>query len=270
MPVLGAFAALETLARVGFVVKGVLYMVVGALALQVALAAGGRITGTSGALTTVLRQPFGSSLLLVAAIGLLGYAVWRVLQGIFDPDRLGTGWAALAARFTLILRGAVHGLLGYRAIQLYRGLGVGAGSGEREAAAAAFQWPLGDWLVVITGIGMIAFAISEARNAITGRLSRNMKTADLRSEAGNWAVDVSRFGIGSRAIVFGLLGWAVVAAGWSRDPSEVGSLAESLRTLAEQPGALGRWLFGATAAGLVAYGFYEIVHARYLHMRPVR
>jgi hypothetical protein len=266
-----AFSALETLARVGFVVKGVLYMVVGVLALQVALAAGGRITSASGALSTVLRQPFGRTLLLVAAVGLLGYAVWRVLQGIFDPDYLGTGWGALATRFTLVLRGAIHGVLGYQAIQLYRGLGVSAGgSSEREAAAVAFQWPLGDWLVVVTGVGMIAFAISEVRDAIKGHLSRNMKTADLRSEAGNWAVDVSRFGIGARAIVFGLLGWAVVVAGWSRDPSEVGSVADSLRTLAEQPGALGRWLFGATAAGLVAYGFYEVVHARYLHMRPVR
>jgi hypothetical protein len=265
-----AFAALETLARVGFIVKGVLYMVVGALALQVALAAGGRITGTSGALTTVLRQPFGRSLLLVAAVGLLGYAVWRVLQGMFDPDGLGTGWGALYNRFTYMFRGFIHGMLGVQAFQLYRGLGVSAASSERKVAAEAFQWPLGDWLVVITGIGLIAFAISEAHDAIKGHLARNMKTAELRSEAGNWAVDVSRFGIGSRAIVFALLGWAVVVAGWSRDPSEVGSVAESLRTLAEQPGALGRWLFGATAAGLVAYGFYEIIHARYLHIRRVR
>jgi hypothetical protein len=265
-----ASAALETLARVGFVVKGVLYMVVGALALQVALASGGRITGTSGALTTVLRQPFGRTLLLVAAVGLLGYAVWRVLQGIVDSDGIGTGWGPLYKRTSYVLRGLVHGMLGYQAIQLYRGLSIASGNSERDVAAEAFRWPLGDWLVVVIGLGLIAFAISEARAAITGQLSRNMKIADLRSEAGNWAVDLSRFGIGSRAVVFGLLGWAVVVAGWSRDPSEVGSVAESLRTLAEQPGALGRWLFGATAAGLVAYGFYEMIHARYLRIRPVR
>ena len=57
---------------------------------------------------------------------------------------------------------------------------------------------------------------------------------------------------------------------WSRDPSEVGTTASSLGTLAEQPGALGRWLVGVTAAGFVAYGFYEIIHARYLHIRRVR
>ena len=73
-----------------------------------------------------------------------------------------------------------------------------------------------------------------------------------------------------RAVVFALLGWAIVVAGWSRDPSEVGTTASSLRTLAGQPGALGRWLLGVTAAGFVAYGFCEMIHARYLHIRRVR
>jgi hypothetical protein len=89
------FGALELIARAGFLVKGVLYLVVGALALQVAARLGGRVTGTRGAFTTVLAQPFGRTLLLVAACGLLGYAAWRLLQGLFDPDGLaGTTGAA--------------------------------------------------------------------------------------------------------------------------------------------------------------------------------
>jgi hypothetical protein len=86
---------LELLARTGFFVKGVLYIVIGVLALRVATGLGGRVTGTSGALTTVLGQPFGRTLLLIAAIGLLGYAVWRVLQGLLDPDRWDTNGARL-------------------------------------------------------------------------------------------------------------------------------------------------------------------------------
>ena len=85
---MNGLGAITWLARVGFLVKGVLYMVIGTLALQVAANAGGRVTGTRGALTTVLGQPFGRTLLLVAAIGLLGYAAWRVLQGLFDPGRI--------------------------------------------------------------------------------------------------------------------------------------------------------------------------------------
>ena len=76
--------------------KGVLYLVVGALALQVAAQAGGRVTGTRGALLTVLGQPYGRMLLLLAAIGLFGYAAWRILQGVLDPE--GYGPAGRASR----------------------------------------------------------------------------------------------------------------------------------------------------------------------------
>ncbi len=89
---MNGFGAITWLARLGFLVKGVLYMVIGALAFQVAAKTGGRVTGTRGALTTVLGQPFGRTRLLVGVVRLLGYAAWRILQGLFDPDRLGNNW----------------------------------------------------------------------------------------------------------------------------------------------------------------------------------
>ncbi len=99
--------------------------------------------------------------------------------------------------------------------------------------------------------------------------SRSLIREEMRREAGEWAAGVSRFGVAARAVIFALLGWAIVVAGWFRDPSEVGTTASSFRTLAAQPGGLGRWLLGVAAAGFVAYGFYEIIHARYLHIRRV-
>jgi hypothetical protein len=267
---MNGFGAIEWLARGGFLVKGVLYIVIGALALQVAARAGGRVTGTRGALTTVLGQPFGRTLLLVAVVGLLGYAAWRILQGLFDPDRLGNNWRGLAIRATFVARGALHAVLGWQAFRLYRGLSAASGTSEREVATEAFRWPLGDWLVVLAGLGLIGFAVQQVYAAITCRLERNLDVEEMRREAGEWAVGLSRFGVAARAVVFAVLGWAIVVAGWFRDPSEVGTTASSFRTLAAQPGGLGRWLLGVTAAGFIAYGFYEIIHARYLHIRRVR
>ncbi len=266
---MNGFGAIEGLARMGFLVKGVLYMVIGALALQVAANAGGRVTGTRGALSTVLGQPFGHTLLLLATIGLLGYAAWRALQGLFDPDRLGREWRGLAIRATFVVRGVMHAVLGWQAFRLYRGLSGSSGTSERDVATEAFRWPLGDWLVVLAGLGLIGFAVQQVYAAVTCRLERNLDVEEMRREAGEWAVGVSRFGVAARAVVFALLGWAIVVAGWFRDPAEVGTTASSFRTLAAQPGGLGRWLLGVTAAGFVAYGFYEIIHARYLHIRRV-
>ena len=266
---MGGLRALELLARAGFFVKGVLYVVVGALAVQVAARVGGRVTGTRGAFAAVLAQPNGRTLLLLAAIGLLGYAVWRVLQGFFDFDRRGSHWRGLAIRFSFVVRGVVHALIGLQAYRLYRGLSA-AGTSERQLAAEVFRWPLGDWLVVFAGIGLIGFAMQQARAAWIGRLERDLDVSRMRREAGEWAVNFSRFGVAARAVVFAILGWGVAVAGWSHNASSVGTTTGSLRILAAQPGELGHWLLGVTAAGLVAYGFYQFMHARYLHIRLER
>lgn len=258
---------LELLARTGFLVKGLLYIVIGVLALQVATGLGGRVTGTRGALMTVLGQPFGRTLLLIAAISLFGYAVWRVLQGLLDSDGLGHEWRAIALRVSYVGRGAVYAALGLQVVRIYRGLSQSSGTSEREIAAEAFRWPFGDWLVVLAGLALIGFAVQQVYAAITSRLERNLDLARLRRDAGEWAVSLSRFGMAARGVVFALLGWFVVGAGLSRDPSEVGTTASSMRLLAAQPGGLGRWLLGITAAGFIAYGFYQLVHARYLRIR---
>jgi uncharacterized protein DUF1206 len=263
-------AALEGLARTGFVVKGALYLVVGALALQLALREGGAVTDKRGALLTVLGEPYGHALLLIAACGLFGYAAWRLLQGLVDPGRTNRGWYGAWMRVTYVVRGLLHGALGWQALRLYRGLGTSTGGGERAAAAELFTWPGGDWLVVAAGLGLIAFAIHELHGAWTGRLERDFDERQLAHEAGPWAVHVSRFGVAARGVVFILVGWSAVMAGFSENPSEVHTTETSLRTLASQPGHWGRALLGTTAAGFVAYGFYQMIHARYLHIRIPR
>src|SRR6186997_1335734 len=94
--------SLDLLARLGYSAKGVLYGVVGLLAFQAAIGAGGRITDSDGALRAIMRQPFGHTLLLVLAIGLFGYAAWRTLEGIFNSERRGSDLKDLAVRGSYI------------------------------------------------------------------------------------------------------------------------------------------------------------------------
>jgi hypothetical protein len=258
---------LELLARTGFLVKGALYLVIGTLALQAAARAGGRITGTRGALLTVLQQPFGRALLLVAAVGLFGYAAWRIIQGVLDPERYGRGWRGLAMRIGFVARGAMHAALGWQALRLYRGLSAARGATERVVARELLAWPLGDWVLALAGLGLIGFAVQQIYAGFTERLERGLAVDELRREAGDWAVRVSRFGVAARGVVFLVLGWGALAGGWFRDVSEVNTTASSLRTLGAQSGNLGRWLLGVTAAGFIAYGFYQMIHARYLRIR---
>lgn len=260
--------AIVLLARAGFFVKGVLYMVVGWLAASMALGAGGRLTSTDGALLAVLRQPYGRMLLLVAVMGLWGYALWRCIQAIADPDGEGTDGKGLLKRASYVLRGVLYAGLGWQALRLYRGLSVQSGD-DSEAVDALVALPQGEWLLVLVGVGLIVYAGFEARRAWTCRLPSDLDISRLRSEAGNWSVAVSRFGLAARALVFAVIGGTAIQAGLNGRTSDMEGTEGALRILAGNPGAVGQTLLAVVGAGLIAYGFYQVVHARYLHIRRV-
>lgn len=254
------------LARAGIFTKGVLYMVVGWLAATAAFGAGGRLTGSDGALLAVLRQPYGRVLLLVAAIGLFGYACWRITQAIADPDGDGTSAKGLALRASYVLRGGVYAALGWQALRVQRGLSVDSG-GESDAADALFALPFGEWVLAIVGLGLIGYAAYEAWSAWSCRLPRDLDTRRLRAEAGDWAIAVSRFGLAARAVVFAVIGFTAIRAGISGSASDLEATGGALRILSLQQGDAGRWILAAVGLGLIAYGFYQLVHSRYLHIR---
>lgn len=256
---------LVLLARGGLFVKGVLYMVVGWLAASAALGTGGRLTGSDGALLTVLRQPYGRAMLLIAAIGLFGYAGWRVVQAIADPDGDGTSPTGMARRASYVARGVIHAALGWQALRVQRGLSVNSG-GESDAADALFALPLGEWVLVVVGLGLIGYAGFEAWSAWSCRLPRDLDTRRLRAEAGGWAIAVSRFGLAARAVVFAVIGYTAIRAGISGSPSDLEATGGALRILSLQQGAAGPWILAVVGLGLIAYGFYQLVHSRYLHI----
>lgn len=260
--------AIVLLARAGFFTKGVLYMVVGWLAASTALGAGGRLTSTDGALLTVLRQPYGRVLLLIAIAGLWGYALWRGIQAVVDPDGDGSDAKGLLKRASYLLRGVLYASLGWQALRLYQGLSAGTGD-DSEAADTLAALPLGDWLLVLVGLGLIAYAAYEARRGWTCRLPSDLDTGRLRSEAGEWAVTVSRFGLVARAVVFAVIGGTAIQAGLQGDASDMEGTEGALRILASNPGGAGQALLTVVGIGLIAYGFYQMVHARYLHIRRV-
>src|SRR5688572_28838487 len=181
---MNGFGAIKWLARVGVLVKGVLYIVIGALALQ--LAAKGRRT-RNGDEWRAHDHPRITIRPYAAARG-RGWASRprhrRILQGLFDPDRLGNNWRGLTIRASFVARGALHAVFGWQAFRVYRGLSAASGTSEREVATEAFRWPLGDWLVVLAGLGLIGFAVQQVYAAITCRLERNLDVDKMRREAG--------------------------------------------------------------------------------------
>jgi Domain of Unknown Function (DUF1206) len=250
----------ERLARVGYVAKALLYITIGLAAAQAAFGRGGRTTDTQGALRLVHGMTFGRVMLLVVAAGLMGYAVWRVVEAVVDPDRRGRGAKGIALRAGSAARGLLHGGLGITALRLaYGDRSAGTHDQGREWTEVAFGLPGGELLVWIVAAGITGYGVYQLYRSYAPKLGRQLDLSQLRAPALGWVVGVSRFGIAARGVVFCLIGLFLARAAARHDAGQVGGVRESLGALA----GMGRWPFVVVALGLVAYGVYELVNARY-------
>jgi Domain of Unknown Function (DUF1206) len=258
---------LEHLARLGYASKAVVYAIVGVLAILTALNRGGRITDTSGALRVVFRQPFGRTLLVVLAIGLCGYAVWRLLDAIADPDRNGTSAQGLVVRIGNAIRGCIYGALGLEAIRLLRGLRGSDGNEARTWTARILELPLGELLLGAAGAIVAIYGITEAIHSLRGKHDPNLDMSCFQRTLRPALQKISRFGVGVRGGLIATLGIFLVRAALTHDPSEAAGSRESIVRL----GGLvqGRWFLTLIAAGVLAYAVDQAVHARCRRIRPV-
>jgi uncharacterized protein DUF1206 len=248
--------------RLGYVAKAVVYLLIGTLALRVAIGLrGGRLTDPGGALYVVLQRPMGHTLLLAIAVGLLAYAAWQVAAALLGRDRHAR--AGYLARALTIVRAAVYGLIGVQAMRLALGL-RGGHTGPAPLVREALHWPFGEWLVILAGVGSALYVLFEIRDAINGHLEPDLDASTLRRGAGEWALQVARAGIVARALVLVLLAVGVIRAGLAHRASDAGGMDASLTVLHSLP--QGAFLLGAAAAGLFAYGVYQLLHARYARL----
>jgi hypothetical protein len=258
---------LERLARLGYLSKAIIYAIVGVLAILTAVNRGGRITDTSGALRLVLTQPFGRILLAIVALGLCGYAAWRLLDAIGDPDRHGTGPSGLAVRIGTAIRGCIYGGLAIEAIRLLRGL---RGSRRDEAetwTARVLDLPFGEILVGIAGAIVAVYGVSEVVQSLRGKHDAKMDWSPIAPGMRPAVQKISQFGVAVRGGLIATLGVFLVRAAVTHDPTEAAGSRESMLRL----GGLveGRWFLALIAAGVLAYAVDQAVHARCRRIRPV-
>ena len=257
---------IERFARVGFAAKAVLYTVIGVLALRAAFGIGGATTGSEGALATLVRQDWGPILLVVIALGLFGYAAWRVTEALLDPERKGNGPKGIALRISYAARGLIHAALGVQAVRLVTGSGASRGQNAESWTADVLQAPMGRWMVVAAGAAIAGYGLYQLYRAWKAKLSRQLDLSRVSHEAGAWIIKVCRVGIGARGVVFAVIGGFLIRAGLDRDANKAADTGEALSAIGNQP--FGQWLLAFVAVGLIAYGAYEAVQARYRVIRP--
>lgn len=255
---------LEFLARVGYVAEGVIYTLVGTLAVLAVLGPGGRATGTRGAISTLAGEPFGQLMLALMGFGLGGFVVWRFVQCVADADRKGRSFTGLAARAGSALSGLAYaGLAVYAVSLLLPVVGIGRGS-PAERIAWLMSIPGGIWLVAAIGAGFVMLGVVHVRVAYRRIYEEDWETQALSAAQQHWAGRLARIGLCSRALVFVIVGVFLITAAIQTEPDKAKGLGGALRAVAEQP--YGPWLLAGIGLGLLCYGLYCFVNARFRYI----
>ena len=253
------------LARLGYVAKGVVYVVIGFLALREALGAGGKTTDPSGAMASIGSQPFGGAMLVVLAAGLACYALWKLVQGVFDADGKGSDPHGLLRRVGFVGSAAIHGAFAFTAAQSVFGA---EDSAEDAAVASAMAYgpPVGRILVALVGLGVVGVGLYQLYAAYGAKFREDLKLDAMSEGERLWVTRAGRFGTAARALAIGVAGAFVLLAAYQSDPQETRGLGAALETLQHQP--LGPYMLGAIALGLLVYGAFMFAIARYRRIDP--
>lgn len=251
-------------ARAGFVARGVIYLLVGLMALRIAFSdGGGAQADRGGAISEIAGKPFGNILLWVLGVGLAGMALWRLSEAFFGqagPDGHKAGKRAMAAGRFLFYAFVSYSVLSYAAGDK----GSGSGSSDRQTddvTARALEWTGGQWIVGIAGAAVAGAGLWMAYRALTRKYHKHLKMSEMTKKTRQAVDTVGVFGGTVRGAVFATAGGFAVAAAVQHEPGRAKGMDDTLRSFTETPA--GPWLLAFIALGLAAFGLFSWANARY-------
>ncbi|MDI4645810.1 DUF1206 domain-containing protein [Cohnella hashimotonis] len=253
--------AIDKFARAGYLAKGTVYIMIGALAMMTAVGHRKETSDTNGAIETIGAQPLGGILLLILAVGLAGFSAWRFVQAFADPDGEGGDIKGILVRASRFGVGIFYAVITYHTAKTILGDQPSSGNKEQTLTAILLQQPLGATLIAAAGLGFAIYGIIEIVKAIRNSFTDSFKLNEIKPAMYRPLLATAKFGLCARGVVFGLIGYFLVRTAVFSDPEETKGLDDALAELALQPH--GRWLLGAAAFGFVAYGLYMFGLARY-------
>jgi Domain of Unknown Function (DUF1206) len=256
---------LELLERLGYVVRGVLYVVMGFLALRIALATpGGKATDLSGSLVWLIGNPFGKLVLIVTIIGLVAYSIWGFVRAIYDPLHRGRDAKGIMARLGFVTSAVSYLAIAFFAITILAGQGSASHDSTQKTVSTLLANPGGGFFTILLGVISIGIAFGQFLEAYRATFKNDLKAAEMSESEKDIAVGLGRFGMAARGVTFLVIGWFLIQAGIHHSPSQAQGFGGAFLFILAQP--YGRWLLGIIALGFMALGLHSFACARWVRL----
>src|SRR5438270_157643 len=245
------------LARLGYAIKGVVYLIIGFLAVQLAVGVGGKATDQRGAIQTISALPLGKFLLVVVTIGLVGFALWCFIQALFDTEGKGRKAKGIIARIA-------YATLAFGTFRVV----MGSGSAGKSSTTTTQDWtatllkePFGVALVVLVAIVVLAIACYLYYKAYSANFRSRLNLAKLSAQENKWVIFFGRLGYAALGMVFTIISIFLIVAAFQNNPGQAVGLDGALLKLSHE--SFGQLPLGIVALGLIAYVILSFVEAGY-------
>jgi Domain of Unknown Function (DUF1206) len=250
--------AAHFLARAGLTARGVIYILVGWVAVLVALGNSSAEPDQQGALQMLAGKPYGMVSLWLLGIGFAAYALWRLSEAAFgvtgEPPGAGPRLKSLA-------RAVIYAGLSYLTFTVISGTSKSQAGRQQDITASAMHHPAGRWLVGIVGLVIVACGIVLVVEGARKKFMKLLQTAQMSPKTRRVVKMLGMTGTIARGLVFALVGVLVVDAAVTHKASQSGGIDKALLTLRDQP--FGEFLMLLAALGLLVFGIYGLCEARW-------
>ncbi|UOQ50820.1 DUF1206 domain-containing protein [Hymenobacter cellulosivorans] len=256
---------IRALARLGFLSIGVVYLVLGVLTTMAAIGVRGAApTDQQQVFQTIQHLPLGQVLLWLVALGLAGYVVWRFTQALLDTEHKGTTTSGLAVRGFYIFSGLLYALLAYYAGKMaWYGHRVREADTTKPMLREALQHGYGQWLLGLIGLTVLIAGLVQIYRAWSGKFDTDVNGRELTDAQCRLVYRTGQIGYSARGVVIAIMGYYCLMAAQHANANEIRDTAGTFNALQ----AMGPGVLGVVALGLLAYGAYMLVQARFPILR---
>ncbi|MFN2458182.1 MAG: DUF1206 domain-containing protein [Chitinophagaceae bacterium] len=268
MPQSDILHKIKPIAQAGLISKGIVYCLIGVLAFMAAFEIAGTTNsdaGKHGALRIIEEQTGGKIFLALVTAGLFCYCVWRALQAFADTEHKGTGAKGISSRLRYLFSCLIYLSVAMLAVKLLMHENTGDANSYKEVVSTLMSKRFGEWIIGLLAFIIAAVGVYQIYYALSEKYRKHVTLMSLPSEATATLLRAGKIGYLARGVVWLIISWLLLQAAIHSNAAEAGDTVKAFQFI--ETSSYGSILLGIMGIGLVCYGAFNFIRARYESFR---